>query len=117
MQKNISEISTDDQFFVFLPIGHDKQENIVFDKSKIIAAKFFVFGGKMVADALDDRLNPVNLYSSITDNGRINEAARFQNIDNYLVVPVAYDPTNASAFAKTVNAGIASRGLAAGTAI
>jgi hypothetical protein len=84
------------------------------DLTKAIASKYLVFNGsKMVAPVA---MNPeINLYKSLNADGKIDEATKFENVGNYLVVPANYDPSEATAFANLVNNAIDLEGFLAGS--
>jgi hypothetical protein len=61
-------------------------------------------------------MNPeINLYKSLNADGKIDEAIKFENVGNYLVVPANYDPSEATAFANLVNNAIDLEGFLAGS--
>jgi hypothetical protein len=87
------------------------------DRSKAVASKYLLINGSKVVDPVVGGSDHVNLYGSLNPDGSINENSRFQNANNYLIVPANYDPSEASAFAASVNADIKSHsilGLATG---
>jgi hypothetical protein len=104
-------------FYVHPQNGHNPDGTAKFDMSKTVPAKFLVLGGVPQVDANPGGSDQVTLYSQLNPDGTINAASEFENTKNYLIVPANYDPSEASAYAASVNADIKSHsvlGLATG---
>jgi hypothetical protein len=90
------------------------------DLSKAVASKYLVVNGSKIIDPVAGGSEHLNLYESLNPDGSVNENSRFQNANNYLIVPANYDPSEASTYAKSVNADMTSAsrmGPAAGLAV